>query len=425
MKAPSPPAAPDPFETAAAQQVANVEVAIANSFLQNADEDRPDGSVRFVFTGEQLATYTYDGDGNVTGTRNVPKFKKVVTLSAEGQTNFTQQQQLAIQFNTVALTQAMQMQSNLQTPLSLAGLTPRPAAPVAATLDQATPTAGPLVETIGATDLTAHIAAVRDAISDRLEWQIGVDRNARLVNLSHQGIFVGSTAHEREMLVFDRKVNDSRIQAFLAAQQEQNRIIQLEAVKGEFANSAQKLKLDMGVLIIDVRNRVRLQQFQVLLEVGNYINTLRQQELQEAITIRAQTVNEVSSLMHGGQISIPQFQAFRPGQINDTPVGDYVYRTAAIEQQQYQTKVQSQQAMFGGIMGLAGSVISLSDRRLKTDIEHVADDARGFGWYLWRYLWDRPGVRRFGVMAQEVRAVVPWAVADIGGVLAVDYEALR
>ena len=48
MKPPKPPPTPDPYETANAQQLANVEVAVANTALMNADEDTPDGFVRFA-----------------------------------------------------------------------------------------------------------------------------------------------------------------------------------------------------------------------------------------------------------------------------------------------------------------------------------------------------------------------------------------
>jgi hypothetical protein len=150
--------------------------------------------------------------------------------------------------------------------------------------------------------------------------------------------------------------------------------------------------------------------------------------MQEFLTERSQTVNEISSLMHGGQVVVPKGEGFKSGKISDTPVGEYVYRSAAMDMQKWQMKVQSQQSMMGGIMGLAGNMMAMpgmfSDRRLKTDIVKVSDDARGFGWYVWRYLWDKVGTRRYGVMAQEVLPIVPEAVIEVGGVLRVNYGAL-
>lgn len=74
-----------------------------------------------------------------------------------------------------------------------------------------------------------------------------------------------------------------------------------------------------------------------------------------------------------------------------------------------------------GITGLLAAGGLLCDRRLKDDIEEVGK-WRGVMLYAFRYLWDAPGVRRIGPMAQEVperaRITLP------GGWLAVDMGAL-
>ena len=84
-----------------------------------------------------------------------------------------------------------------------------------------------------------------------------------------------------------------------------------------------------------------------------------------------------------------------------------------------------------GWLGAAGAAMSAyagyaalaaSDMRLKTNIVHIGNDPRGFGWYEFNYVWG--GERMTGVMAQEVAAVIPSAVKDIGGFLAVDYAQL-
>lgn len=64
-----------------------------------------------------------------------------------------------------------------------------------------------------------------------------------------------------------------------------------------------------------------------------------------------------------------------------------------------------------------------SDRRLKTDIVRLGTDPRGFGLYRYRYVWSRQAY--VGVMAQEVRDVMPEAVeTGTGGFLRVDYSRL-
>jgi len=77
-------------------------------------------------------------------------------------------------------------------------------------------------------------------------------------------------------------------------------------------------------------------------------------------------------------------------------------------------------------LGLIGSIGSMffSDRRLKADIERVGEDPRGFGIYTFRYRNSPDAIRWRGVMADEVEAVMPEAVSDLGHYKAVNYAAL-
>jgi hypothetical protein len=64
-----------------------------------------------------------------------------------------------------------------------------------------------------------------------------------------------------------------------------------------------------------------------------------------------------------------------------------------------------------------------SDQRLKTGIDRVGTHSGGFGLYRFRYLWS--DVEHVGVMAQEVREVMPHAVIrGDDGFLRVDYAAI-
>jgi hypothetical protein len=80
--------------------------------------------------------------------------------------------------------------------------------------------------------------------------------------------------------------------------------------------------------------------------------------MQERVLERSQIVNEISGITQGNQVQIPQFQQFRPGHINDTPVGQFVYQSAALDQQKYQVQVQQQQQMMGGLLSLGGGLLS-------------------------------------------------------------------
>lgn len=78
------------------------------------------------------------------------------------------------------------------------------------------------------------------------------------------------------------------------------------------------------------------------------------------------------------------------------------------------------QAM-GGASGLS-SLFAFSDRRLKRDVLSLGQDARGLKWYEFAYLWDKPGVRHVGVMADEAPSHA--VHMHPSGFLMVDYGAL-
>jgi hypothetical protein len=68
--------------------------------------------------------------------------------------------------------------------------------------------------------------------------------------------------------------------------------------------------------------------------------------------------------------------------------------------------------------------IGPSDIRLKADIEPMGE-RNGLAWYSYRYVWDEPGTKREGVMAQEVIETHPYAVITHPlGFLMVDYSKL-
>lgn len=78
--------------------------------------------------------------------------------------------------------------------------------------------------------------------------------------------------------------------------------------------------------------------------------------------------------------------------------------------------------MLGTMAGSASSMMAMSDRRLKTDIERVGTLANGLPVYTFRYKSGGPVV--MGVMADEVKRLIPEAVGNIGGYDAVNYSML-
>jgi hypothetical protein len=105
-KAPAAPASPDPRQVAAAQTGSNVETAIANSVIGNADETSPYGNVN----------YQNIGAVNVAG-QNVPRYQRNVTLSPDQQNLYNQGVQLDTQLNNLAIGQANRLTGHLSNPI--------------------------------------------------------------------------------------------------------------------------------------------------------------------------------------------------------------------------------------------------------------------------------------------------------------------
>ena len=138
--------------------------------------------------------------------------------------------------------------------------------------------------------------------------------------------------------------------------------------------------------------------------------TGRGQAFNEALTSRNQPINELSALLSGSQVSMPQFAA-----TPQTGVGGVDY--TGLVNNQYQAQAQQAGAMNGGLFGLLGTGLSLfSDERLKMNIRRVGQTDEGTPVYTYQYIWGGPVM--MGVIAQDVPDA---AEMDPSGFLRVDY----
>lgn len=232
------------------------------------------------------------------------------------------------------------------------------------------------------TDFSADRQKYEDALLERMNPQISRDRadlEARLIN---QGLRPGSQAYNDAASESGRNANDARLGAILNAGTEQSRMFGLA-------------------------------------------NTARQQGIQEILTQRNQPINEISALMSGSQVSMPQFVNTPQTQLAGTDYQGAVYSSYQGQMDAYKQKVASQNAMMGGLFGLAGTIgtagLKYSDERLKTDVERVGTLDNGLPIYSYRY--KAGGAPEIGLMAADVREHTPSAVKRMpSGFDAVDYR---
>jgi len=137
-----------------------------------------------------------------------------------------------------------------------------------------------------------------------------------------------------------------------------------------------------------------------------------QQAVQDILTERNQPINEISALMSGSQVGTPQFGAGtnQPS----LPTVDYSGLVEQNYQNQlgaYNTQMQQRNGILGGLFGLGGKLIGLSDERAKTDIKKVGE-LEGHKLYSFKYKKGKgDGKHHVGVMAQEVEKKRPDAVS--------------
>jgi len=151
----------------------------------------------------------------------------------------------------------------------------------------------------------------------------------------------------------------------------------------------------------------------------------RQQGLQEQSFLRNEPLNTLNAVRTGSQVQGPQFTNV-PQQAT-TQGADYLGATNA----QYQGASGSANAsnagtsnMFGGLMNLAGTLGSsyFSDRRLKTNINHIGKTAGGLNVYSYDYIWGEPSI---GVMADEVEHIPGAVSTHSSGFKMVDYSKVK
>lgn len=238
---------------------------------------------------------------------------------------------------------------------------------------------------------------------------IGRDQSARIGELLSTPLKIGNEATEARLM----ELGSKRLDPKFARDEEalRTRLINSGIRQGSAAWDAEMSGFNQG------KNDA----------FNNLLLTGRQQAVQEQLTERNQPINEISALLSGSQIGVPQFQQTPQTNLAGTDYMGAVYNSYNGQMQAAQMKQQSQNAMMGGLFGLAGNVAKMfvptpSDRRLKTDITIVGALANGLPVYTFRYRAD-PAMLHTGLMSDDVRKVKPEAVMVMpDGYDAVDYN---
>jgi len=206
-------------------------------------------------------------------------------------------------------------------------------------------------------------------------------------------------------------------QAAANAAQQQRFGQQMDIQAAQNAALAQRQQTELDYF--NTLNAVQQQQYNQALAQAEFRNTAAQQALAQQAAMRSMPVNEISALLSGGQVSVPQFQGYSGVTVAPPPIFQAGQAAGNFAQQNYANQVGAYNAQMGLLGGLAGGIgaaaagpaglsgfFTGSDRRLKSNIVRVGTHPLGIG----VYEYDIAGQRQRGVMADEVETVLPEAV---------------
>jgi hypothetical protein len=220
-------------------------------------------------------------------------------------------------------------------------------------------------------------------------------------------------------------------QAALAAQQQGfGQQVTQQQLGNQAVSQNQQAALQQQQAALAAQN----QQYNQLLQGAQFGNTAQQQSLQQQLALRNQPLNEISGLMSGSQIQMPQFQGYQGSNVAPAPMFAGAQAQGQADMQNYGIQQSAANANTSGLFGLAGAglgaygmmnaapMLAASDRRLKSYIVRVGTHKTGIGVYEYNIF----GNRQRGVMADEVEAIMPEAVIlHPSGFKMVNYGALQ
>lgn len=298
----SQPKSPDPYDTASAQQQANVGSSAASAIIQNANENNPYGSVKYSNIGYETV---YDANGKP---MQVPRYQRDVTLSPDQQKLLNLQNQMQGNLGQLGVDQSSRLQGLLGTNLTTEGLEAWNRGNAPTTWDE--------------NAFSKNRDDVSNALLARYHANADPARQAQEAQLAARGMSPGSQNWGSVQDTQNRQDVDASMQAMLAGGQEQSRLL------GE--------------------QRANWQQGQ---DYASFLNNLRGGQLQERQTVRNAPINEISALMSGSQVTVPQFQPFQSQGVGSTPIGSYIY-------QDYQNRANAAANTNAGLFGLGAGLLT-------------------------------------------------------------------
>jgi len=441
----SPPPAPNPQDTARASTSTNVATSIANAMLNNTNQITPEGSLSYNQTGNYN---WYDPYTNLNV--NIPTFTASQVRSPQAQAIEDQNQAAKMNLAGMANVQSGRLSNLLANDMNLGGAPGAGDPSLITGVGKAATTfgdvgtqqrtfgdAGDITRSYGpADDFSADRGRVEEALMGRINPQLARERGNIEQRLADQGIRYGSQAYTAAMDDYNRQATDTRFGAIGAAGQEQQRMMDMAAQRagfqnaaqqqayqqaqgrGQFANEAQRNDFTQAAARGEFQNAGLAQQVAQGQAGFNAQNMARNQWMNEQYAARNQPINEISSLLSGSQINNPNFVNTPNNQIPTTDVAGLINTRFSQDMDIYKQESANQNALMGGIFGMLGGAMKMSDERVKdvgpklATVFAAGDDGerQELPIYAYSYKGDPEKQTHVGPMAQDVEKIDKRAV---------------
>lgn len=351
--APDYPDPPDPRETASAQTGMNVDTALVSNLIKNMAETTPEGQVRYKNTGTQDVNLS---DGSTYG---IPTWEKVTRLSPEQQRIYNAETGAKGNMAETAELSSGFLKGYLPDTMKADGLPDWSSLPTGSTSNIRT-SVGFTPEYAQTYGGEGSYDKVRDQYTDalltRARPELEKSRAAMETDLVNRGVNIGSEAYGDAHGTFGQQENDMTLAAILAGGDEAARMEGLARDKALFGNNVQSQMLQDRMAKAGFTNTALGQKFGQQLGAAQFGDNQRGQAVAEKFAFRNQPINEITALLSGSQVAMPQFAT--PGQspVANTDYAGLVANIYGQESQNAGNEYAASGSLWGNLLGAGGKI---------------------------------------------------------------------
>lgn len=316
------------MKTAQEQAKFNKETAITQFGLNAVDQYTPFGNLSY----EQIGTWD---DGT-------PRYRATQTLDAAEQDALNRNREFGKITSQIGIDQAKRIADLLGTPINMDGVSPMPNGEIPELQSRVQAPVD-----LSGLNMEGVEARLTDLGRRRLDPMIAQRQQALESQLINQGVQPGTEAWQRAKLEQGQVDNDAYNQLFLTGNQQafgQG----MDIANQRFRNNDQQFG---QMTALDQLNLARQAQG------WNQDFTAHNQSFRDKLQLRNQPINEITALMSGNQVSMPNYVNTPQSNVGGVDYGGMVNNAYMGQMDAYKTQQAGQNAMWGALGSLGGAAL--------------------------------------------------------------------